>query len=307
MSITLPSAGGAPIGTVILGALGLLIVVLLLVLARRVRATARHLRESSEKGRQVSAQQSGTHPLTNFTRDGVPSDPLNVKIYGTAAQLGAAFGSAGWYRADEIDLITSLRISIDAILNRRYATAPVSNLYLYGRKQDFAFERPGKSVRERDHVRFWNTNQQDMDGRPIWIGGATRDSAVEISPVTHLPTHRIAPDVDVERATVANDLVVTGWVISESYEPGFGKPTETHNAMEDPYHTDGLVVVLALANIPVVIPLATHVRGRAGGMLVRLLHSILRPLLPRRGRQNAAERRKQLRQKRSVNTKSKRD
>ena len=75
------------------------------------------------------------------------------------ASLAASFAAAGWYRADEIDLVTSLRISVDSVFGRKYSTAPVSNLYLYGRKEDYAFERPGKNVRQRDHVRFWNTGR----------------------------------------------------------------------------------------------------------------------------------------------------
>ena len=307
MSISLPGIGTVSDVAVVMALIALAMLVLVVIFVWRVTRTTRYLHQSSAPGRKISAERSGTHPLTNFTRDGVPSDPLNVKITATAAQLAAAFASAGWYRADEIDLITSIRISIAVILGQRYATAPVSNLYLFGRRQDFAFERPGKTARERDHVRFWKEGKSTVDGRHVWIGGATRDSAVEISPVTHLPTHRIAPDVDDERATVANDLVMTGWVIAETYEPGFGKPTRTQNAMEDPYYTDGRVVVLLLANVPVVLPLATHVRSREGGAAVRVLHWILRPLLPRQGHENAKARKKEIRQRQAVTTRSKRD
>lgn len=266
----------------------LVLLIVLLIFTLVVIRGARRIHAASARGRLISAEQSGTHPFTNFTRDGVPSDPLNVKIIATAGQLGTAFAAAGWYRADEIDLVTSLRISIDAILKRRYATAPVSNLYLFGRRQDYAFERPGASVRERDHVRFWDTGQRFKDGRAIWIGGATRDSAVEISPVTHLPTHRIAPDVDSERAVVVNDLISTGWVIEKDWEPGFGKPTETHNAMKDPYYTDGRIAVLELANVPV-LPIGTQVRGPLAAGITKTAAKALRWRLPRRGRDRAKQ------------------
>ncbi|MGH2518046.1 MAG: LssY C-terminal domain-containing protein, partial [Ktedonobacterales bacterium] len=233
-----------PPAILVAAGVALILLLILLIFTLIVIRRARGLHAASARGRLISAEQSGSHPLTNFTRDGVPSDPLNVEIIGAASQLGTAFAAAGWYRADEIDLITSLRITIDVILKRKYATAPVSNLYLFGRRQDYAFERPGTSVRERDHVRFWDTGQRFKDGRAIWIGGATRDSAVEISPVTHLPTHRIAPDVDAERAVVTNDLISTGWVIDKEWAPGFGKPIQTHNAMHDPYYTDGRRAVL---------------------------------------------------------------
>lgn len=278
-----------PVPLLIGAAVALVVLVLLLAFTVWVIRGALRIHKSSERGRLISAEQSGSHPLTNFNRDGVPSDPLNVKIIGTAAQLGTAFIAAGWYRADEIDLVTSIRITIDAILKRKYATAPVSNLYLFGRRQDYAFERPGRSVRERDHVRFWDTGQRFKDGRDIWIGGATRDSAVEISPVTHLPTHRIAPDVDAERSVVVDDLISTGWVIEQDWEAGFGKPTQTHNAMEDPYYTDGRIAVLLLANVPV-LPIATQVRSPLAGQAAKVIERGLRWRLPRRGRERAKRR-----------------
>lgn len=277
----------------LLVAAGVVVLLLLLLVAGLVRVIlgARAIHQASAKGRRISAEQSGTHPLTNFTRDGDPSDPLNVKVHSTAGQLATAFLAAGWYRADEIDFITSLRIIIDAIFQRKYATAPVSNLYLFGRRQDYAFERPGSSVRERDHVRFWDTGQRSRNGRAVWIGGATRDSAVELSRTSFLPTHKIAPDVDDERATVVRDLVSTGWVIDEEWEPGFGKPTQTENAGGDPYYTDGRVVVLELANVPVLAPLVTNLRSPLAGQLGRTVGGVTRWRLPKRGRERAKRQR----------------
>ena len=70
-------------------------------------------------------------------------------------------------------------------------------------------------MRERDHVRFWDTGTRSEDGRTVWVGGATRDIKVEISKVTHLPTHKISSNVDAERETVLEGLVRSGWVIGE--------------------------------------------------------------------------------------------
>lgn len=266
-----------------------IVVLLLLAFLIRVLLNLRVVRAAGAAGRRASAELSGDHPLTNFSRTGLPSDPLNVRVVGSAGQLAAAFAAAGWYRADEIDFVTSYRISVDAVLGRKYATAPVSNLYLFGRRQDFAFERPGKSVRQRDHVRFWKIDEPAKDGRPIWLGGATKDIAVEISKVTHLPTHRIAPDTDAERAIVMEDLIGTGWVVAESWAPGFGQPTNTKNALGDSYFTDGRVAVLTLADAPVLSPLVTQVRGRFVGDVARTLSRVTRWRLPRAGRSRARE------------------
>lgn len=285
------ASGLARLGTPTLIALGVAVVIVLLLLAFLIRVllNVRMVRAAGAEGRRVSAERSGDHPLTNFTRAGLPSDPLNIRVVGTAGQLATAFAAAGWYRADEIDFVTSYRISVDAIFGRKYATAPVSNLYLFGRRQDFAFERPGSSVRERDHVRFWKAAEPAKDGRPLWLGGATKDIAVEISKVSHLPTHRIAPDTDAERAVVMNDLIATGWVVAETWAPGFGQPTQTKNALGDSYFTDGRVAVLTLADVPVLAPIATQVRGPIAGGAAKALSRLTRWRLPQSGRSRARE------------------
>jgi hypothetical protein len=263
-----------------------------------VGVNAARIRWASRAGRRASVAAAEVIPPTNFTRDGQPSDPLNVRVIGTADQLSAAFVSAGWYRADEITFVTALRISLDAALGRKYSTAPVSDLYLFGRKQDFAFEKPGRNVRERDHVRFWRGEQPAADGRPVWIGGATRDTKVELSKSNHLPTHGIAPDVDAERTLIADDLIRTGWVVAERTVPDFPGPTQTHNATGDNYHTDGQAILLTLARTQPA-PLLPQLVRQPGADLVRGIAYRFRHNLPQQGRDLArqwAERRAQAKQ-----------
>jgi hypothetical protein len=283
-----------------LAAVVLVVLLLGLLFTLRVLRTLWRMRVASREGKRISREKSGRHPRTNFTRNGTPSDPINIKVIGTGAQLATAFAAAGWYRADEIDLITSIRIGLDTLLQRRYATAPVSNLYLFGRKQDYAFERPGRSVRERDHVRFWDTGERTRDDRPIWLGAATRDVAVEISSITHLPTHRIEADVDLERGIVIRDLEGTGWIVDRIWEPGFGRPVESKNAMGDVYRTDGRVSVLTLADVTVLLPLATQVRSPLVGRIAQILARPLRWMLPRRGRKRAEEQEQEQQQQEAV-------
>jgi LssY-like putative type I secretion system component LssY len=263
---------------------GALLLALLLLATVRVAQAARRLHNASIPGRQASRLQPGQAiPPTNYARDGKPSDPLNIHIISTADQLAAAFVTAGWYRADELTLLTSIRIVLDALFARPYSTAPVSDLFLFGRRQDFAFEKPGRSVRERDHARFWQAAEPHTDGRPLWIGGATRDSRVELAKTNHLPTHGIAPDVDSERKQVVGDLIRAGWVISESLIPVLPGPTRTTNAAGDLYFTDGQAAVLTLAPIQP-IPLLPQLVRSSGAPLARQVARSLRPLLPKRGR-----------------------
>lgn len=287
----LPQAAGLPpLSTPALIGVGVGIVVLLLVLLAvwRVARIGRRLWRESEKGRAQSVVPEGTRPLTSFTRDGTLADPLNVKVIGSAGQLGAAFASAGWHRADEITLVTSIRIAVDAVFGRKYSTAPVSNLYLYGRRQDYAYEREGSSVRVRDHVRFWDSGHRSGDGRVVWVGGATKDIAVELSKRTLLPTHKIAADTDAERSVVLNDLIEAGWVVADTYEQGFGQPTTEKNGGGDPWHTDGQIAVITLADVPVFSIASTHIRGRASARVARWVTAPARHmLLPRAARERA--------------------
>ncbi len=266
----------------------LVLVVALLSLLIIVGSVSARLWWAGRAGRRASVSPAEIIPPTNFARDGSPSDPLNVRVIGTADQLSAAFVAAGWYRADELSFITSLRISFDALLARKYSSAPVSDLYLFGRKQDIAFEKPGRSVRQRDHVRFWRAKLPASDGRPVWIGGATRDDKVELSRTNHLPTHGIAPDVDDERTLIADDLIATGWVVAERSVPDFPGPTQTKNATGDAYHTDGQAILLTLARTQPV-PLLPQLIREPGAGLVRATARRLRRNLPQQGRELAHE------------------
>ena len=264
-----------------------LIIMLLIVLITRTIRAGRRLRKAGRAGKLASREVAEALPLTSFRRNGVPGDPLNVRVVANEFQLGAAFAEAGWYRADEITLITSLRIAIDSLLARKYSTAPVSNLYLFGRRQDIAFEQPGKSVRERDHVRFWKTSIKGKDKRPLWIGGATKDIRVALSPRTHMPTHLIAPDVDSERDFLVEDLSATGWVTHADHLRGFGREVERDNGDGGKYYSDGAVAVLELANVPT-LPIAAQVRGALPAQIVKnVVAPVLRPRLPKSGRERA--------------------
>ena len=292
---------GRRIGVSYLPFLGIIIVTIFSLLAlAHILSTRRKLHRASHAGRAISAKVSSTGmPLTTFNRYGDPGDPINMQICGTDGQIGAAFASAGWYRADEIDFITSARISIDTILGRAYSTAPVSNLYLFGRKEDLAFERPGHTVRQRDHIRLWNTSRIGDSGRPIWIGSATKDVKVELSKTNHLPTHGIAPDLDDERNLVVSELAQTGFLIEDTTCPGFGKETKGFNGGGDPYFTDGQVAMLALANIRT-SPLATQVRSPFFAGIVKNLSALIRNRLPEAGLHRAADERTRIAQSAQV-------
>src|SRR6478672_4230025 len=115
------------------------------------------------------------------TGDGAPGDPLNIALVGSEEELVKAFLKIGWRPADALSFRSSVRIAVDTVIDEPDPNAPVSNLYLYGRKEDLALEKPvGHSPRERHHVRFWRSTELD-DTRPIWMGSVTHDIGVELS------------------------------------------------------------------------------------------------------------------------------
>ena len=182
------------------------------------------------------------------TKSGIPGDPLNVALIGTKDQVDTIMKAAGWFPADPLGLRSDLRIGVDTVLKKSYAEAPVSSLYLFGRKEDLAFEKPvGGDPHKRNHVRFWKTDKVDPDGRPIWIGSATFDERVGLSHTTGQITHHIAPDVDSERERLFSDLQATGKLSETYFEDDFHKVDRGKNGGGDPWHTDGRLEVGVIA------------------------------------------------------------
>lgn len=179
-------------------------------------------------------------PGITETATGIPGDPINVALIGTKDDVERVLLAATWYPADKLGLRSDVRIAADTILERSYDEAPVSSLYLFGRKEDLAFEQPvGDDPRQRNHVRFWRSRKVDPDGRPVWVGSATYDERVGLSHTTGEITHHIAADVDAERDHLFKDLQQTG-DLSETYVvDGFHKVCDGRNGGGDPWHTDG--------------------------------------------------------------------
>ncbi len=184
------------------------------------------------------------------TADRHPGDPVNIAIVGTDEQLIRAMTAAGWFPADPITFSTSVRIAVDSVFRKPDDSAPVSNLYLFGRKQDLAFEQPvGDSPRQRHHVRFWKWDKQE-DGRPVWFGSATFDESVGISYTTGQFTHHIGPDVDAERDLISGELQRAKWGQQVSYLEKFQQP-QGRNGGGDLWRTDGRLAVVVLKQEPV--------------------------------------------------------
>jgi hypothetical protein len=197
-------------------------------------------------------------PRITDTGSGIHGDPLNLSFIGDENDLVSAMLAAGWYPADPITLKSSLRIAESTIFRRPYVDAPVSNLFLFGRKEDLAFEKPvGNDARQRHHVRFWQAPGQSDSGKPYWLGAITFDRNVGFSHTTGQITHHIAPDIDAERDGLIADLQRAGRVSSIDWEDNFQDPPEGKNGGGDPWKTDGRLPVITLVAAPAPSPSGT--------------------------------------------------
>jgi hypothetical protein len=179
-------------------------------------------------------------PRVTHTKSGIPGDPLNSALVGTEDDVKRIMIAARWYPADPLTLKSCLKIAEASVLKRPYDAAPVSNLYLYGRKQDLAFEQPvGSDPRQRHHVRFWKTDQVDSDGRPVWVGAAVYDEHVGLSRTTGQITHVTAANIDAERDYLFACLEKTGDLADMYVEPNFHTVRQGKNGGGDPWQTDG--------------------------------------------------------------------
>ncbi|HSD09781.1 MAG TPA: LssY C-terminal domain-containing protein [Candidatus Binatia bacterium] len=192
----------------------------------------------------------GGGPRVTHTANGIPGDPVNIALVGSKSDVIQSMIKARWFPANPITFDSSVRIAVDSVFDRPDDEAPVSSLYLFGRKEDLAFEQPvGDSPRQRHHVRFWLWDKLEND-RPVWFGAATFDERVGLSHTTGQVTHHIGPDVDAERDRIIAELRRAGEVQDVVWKDHFHKELEGRNGGGDPWHTDGRLAVVVFAAKP---------------------------------------------------------
>jgi hypothetical protein len=208
-------------------------------------------------------------PLYCVTPDGFASDPLNIGIVGTREELKAAMAATGWYPTEPHTVRNVSREIISTLMNWPYPTAPVSGLYLLGRKQDIAFQIPldiGRGARH--HVRFWATkldakymisrrtvhwhNKLDElapDERILWIGAASLD--IGLAPIRHnfQLTHMIHPNTNQERSLIIQRLDAAGLMTNKEAVELTDKPYKlTNRAWRGYLESDGKMIVIWLGS-----------------------------------------------------------
>lgn len=188
------------------------------------------------------------NPRITRTGDGHPGDPVNVALLGLKDDVESVMKAAQWYPAAALGLRSDLKIAADTVLSRPDDQAPVSNLFLFGRKEDLAFEQPvGDNPRQRHHVRFWKIDRLEAGDRPMWIGSASYDARVGLSDTTGQITHHISGNVDAERNHLFANLKATRRLAEAYAVDGFHKQLEGRNGGGDLWYTDGRLYVGVIA------------------------------------------------------------
>ena len=189
----------------------------------------------------------------SLTDVGVLGDPINLALDGSEADIHAAMTRAGWVRADELTIRSSWGIVLSSVLRRPYPEAPVSPLFLFGRRQAFAYQQEvdGNASR-RHHVRFWPV----PDGWRLpggfqvgWLAAATYDRAVGISLFTLQVTHRVDADIDIERDYVIDTVRYAESRASLRVIKEYSNAFTTRNGGGDVVRTDGTLPILDLTGL----------------------------------------------------------
>jgi hypothetical protein len=173
-----------------------------------------------------------------------PGDPLNLVVVGSSDQILNAFKQAGWSEAKKLGTRSAAGTVRAMASDEGYGQAPVSQLYLFGRAEDLAFEKMLNTFLKRHHLRLWRTAVATADGREIWIGASTHDIGLDV----HLGvvSHAIDFDLDAERRKVGADLMAGGTVAAEQLVTRPNPLSEGKTATGGTWKTDGQMLVIEL-------------------------------------------------------------
>jgi len=179
---------------------------------------------------------------------GSPGDLVNFVLIGSEASLKTAFQEAGWVQVDRTRSEAILHALISSTSKQNYVEMPMSELYLYGRAQDFGFARaePISVVQSRHHLRVWKA-PFNYQGQTVWAGAATHDVGFERDQRTGGVTHKIDPKVDLEREFVGSCFDEAGLLSGKTYALPSDALKEAHTATGGLIESDGRVLIMMLA------------------------------------------------------------
>jgi len=182
-------------------------------------------------------------------KEGNPGDMVNFLILGNEDEMKKVFTTAGWVKVDADVKATILAGAMASFSKESYLTMPMSPLYLFGRQQDYgwAHAEPITVVASRNHLRVWKA-PFTVNGQMLWVGAATHDIGFEKDQRNNGLTHKIDPDIDLERDYVEKTLSSTGLVSEVTHFLPKNPLQEAKTATGGTFHSNGQVLVLKLAS-----------------------------------------------------------
>jgi hypothetical protein len=183
-------------------------------------------------------------------KQGNAGDMVNFLILGDEDQMKQVFTNAGWVHVDANVEATVLAGFLASMSKESYLTMPMSPLYLFGRQQDYgwAHAEPITVVASRNHLRVWKA-PVTVEGRMTWVGAATHDIGFEKDQRNNGLTHKIDPNIDLERDYVEKTLSSTGLVSEVTHFLPENPMQEAKTATGGSFHSNGQVLILKLADI----------------------------------------------------------
>ena len=180
-------------------------------------------------------------------KEGNAGDMVNFLILGSEDAMQRVFTNAGWVKVDADVKATVLHGLIESLSKESYLTMPMSQLYLFGRPQDYgwAHAEPISVVRSRNHLRIWKAPFQ-INGETLWVGAATHDIGFERDERNNGVTHKIDPDIDLERDYVEKTLSSTGLVTEITHFLPEKPMKEAKTATGGTFHSNGQLLILKL-------------------------------------------------------------
>lgn len=178
---------------------------------------------------------------------GNPGDMVNFVIVGSQDRAQATLDAANWHLADVDSKEAGLKAIMNTYQKKDYLEMPMSHLYLFDRMQDFGYEQAQAFavVASRHHFRMWKT-PFTWNGETVFVGAGTHDIGFERDVRSGHLTHKIDPEVDLERENIAQSLQKSGKVKNMTYYLPANPVQDAKNASGGGYHSDGRLLVIFL-------------------------------------------------------------
>jgi hypothetical protein len=191
--------------------------------------------------------------VTDQASGGNEGDLVNFVLIGSQDQVTDALKAAGWIVADKTNGDAVVSALLATLQKNVYVAVPMSMLYLFGRSQDFGYERAEAVMvaAQRNHFRIWQAPFKTPQNQPLWVGAGTHDIGIERDQRSaNAVTHKIDQDVDNERDFIAATLQQAGQVQAMSYMTRSKAIKSAKTATGGNIQSDGRLLVIVLKGTP---------------------------------------------------------